>query len=115
MAWAWVYEPHSGGIKIPSLCKYDLPGKVEAFARTRPWHPEIQLKLRFKSQFCYVDTVNTEDQISPLCRLRHFSKDSWSFALFTYSNERYEPCAFSDGKLQGTWQDALLVCEPFIF
>lgn len=115
MAWAWVYDPHSGGVKIPPLDKTVLLKKVEAFARTRSWYPEIQLQLRFKGQFCYVDTINTEKRVLPLCRLRYFSKDNWSFAMFAYSNERYEPCAFSNGKLEGTWQDALLVCEPFIF
>ena len=30
-----------------------------------------------------------------LCRLRHFRKDEWSVAFFTYSREEYEPSFFA--------------------
>lgn len=92
-----------------SICK-----QVEAYARARPWYPRIQLKLRFKTQFCYIDTVEEGDvRHFPLCRLRHFSND-WSLALFTYSNERYEPCFLSNGKWTGTLEEALKTSEAFI-
>ena len=35
-------------------------------------------------------------------------------SLFTYGNMRYEPCVFPDGKWEGTFEAALVVCEPFI-
>ena len=110
----WVYDPHSGGTKIPPKNHEEICKQVESFARSRPWYPKIQLKLRFKSQFCYVDTVEEEDgRLFPLCRLRHLYS-GWSMALFTYSNERYEPCIFPDGKWEGTIEAALNLCEPFI-
>jgi hypothetical protein len=38
-----------------------------------------------------------------LCRLRYFGDENgWSLAFYTYSNERYEPCTFGDGKFHGT-------------
>ena len=111
----WVYDPQSGGSKIPSQSHEDISKRAEAFARARPWYPRIQLKLRFKNQFCYVDTIEAGDgRIFPLCRLRHFNKQGWSLALFTCSNERYEPSLFSDGKWEGTIEAALETCEPFI-
>lgn len=111
----WYYDPHSGGIKIPLKIYDEICREAQAFACTRPWFPRIQLKLRFKSQFCYIDTKEEGDErVFPLCRLRHFQRENWSLALFTYSNERYEPCAFSNGKLEGTFQAALAICDPFI-
>jgi hypothetical protein len=109
------YDPHSGGNKIPSQIHEALCKQAESFARSRPWHPRIQLKLRFRNQFCYVDTIEEGDKrLFPLCRLRHFNQHSWSLALFTYSHERYEPCFFSGGKWEGTFEAALEVCGPFI-
>lgn len=111
----WVYDPQSGGSKIPSQIHEALRKQAESFARTRSWYPRIQLKLRFKNQFCYVDTIEEGDErLFPLCRLRHFNKHGWSLALFTYSNERYVPCLFLDGKWEGTFEAALEVCDPFI-
>lgn len=111
----WVYDPQSGGNKIPPQIHKALCAQAEAFAKARPWHPRIQLKLRFKNQFCYVDTVEEGDErLLPLCRLRYFDQDKWSLALFTYSNERYSPSLFSDGKWEGTFDAALGMSELFI-
>lgn len=111
----WVYDPQSGGVKIPPRLHEEICKQVESYARARPWYPKIQLKLRFKSQFCYVDTMEEGDgRIFPLCRLRHFNQHGWSLALFTYSNEKYEPCIFPGGKWEGTLEAALKLCEPFI-
>ena len=110
----WTYDPHSGGTKIPIELYDKIYKDVESFARTRAWYPRIQLKPRFKGQFCYIDTVEEGDgRLFPLCRLRHMSR-GWSMALFTYSNERYEPCIFPTGKWEGSIEEALAVCEPFI-
>lgn len=107
--------PRVGGSKIPPQSHEGLCRQAEAFASERAWYPRIQLKLRFKNQFCYVDTIEEGDErLFPLCRLRHFNPHGWSLALFTYSNERYEPCLFPGGKWEGTFEAALAVCEPFI-
>ena len=53
-------------------------------------------------------------RLFPLCRLRYFDKTRWSFAVFTYSHERYEPCTFPDGTWEGTIEAALQSCEAFI-
>jgi len=114
MAWAWVYDPHSGGIKISPNNHEEICKQVEIFARMRPWYPRIRLKTRFTGCFCYIDTVEEGKHPMQLCRLRHFSLDSWSLALFTYSKERYEPCCLADGKLEGTLEAALKVCDQFV-
>lgn len=113
--WVYVYDPQSGGNKIPPQTHEAICKQAEAFAKARPWYPRIQLKLRFKNQFCYVDTIEEGDErLFPLCRLRYFDKARWSLALFTYSNDRYSPSLFSDGKWEGTFDAALDVCAPFI-
>lgn len=110
----WVYDPHSGGKKIPPTIFDEICEQVESFARTRPWYPKIQLKVRFKNQFCYIDTTEKgDDRLLPLCRLRHMSR-GWSLALFTYSNDKYQPCVFHDGEQTGTVKAALKICDPFI-
>ena len=110
----WVYDPHSGGTKIPPTSYEKICKEVESFARTRPWYPKIQLKVRFKNQFCYVDTTEEgDDRLLPLCRLRQVSR-GWSLALFTYSNDKYQPCIFHDGEQTGTIKAALQICDPFI-
>ena len=110
----WVYDPHSGGKTIPPKMHEEICEQIESFAQTRPWYSKIQLKARFKGQFCYIDTIEKGDErLFPLCRLRHFY-NGWSLALFTYSNDKYQPCLFEDGKQEGTIEAALKICEPFI-
>ena len=110
----WVYDPHSGGTKISTRDREEICKQAEAYARTRPWYPRIQLKLRFKNQFCYVDTIESgDDRLSRLCRLRNLYS-GWSLALFTYSNELYQPCMFPEEKSVGTFEAALNLCEDFI-
>ena len=111
----WVYDPHSGGVKISNRLQAELLSKVNAYAKNKAWEPTHDLILRFKSQFCYIDTIEKHDMRQlPLCRLRHFSEDNFSLSLFTYSHERYEPTVFSDGSAMGTLVDALELCDPFI-
>jgi|GWRWMinimDraft_5_1066013.scaffolds.fasta_scaffold55753_1 hypothetical protein len=112
----WVYDPQSGGQKIPPRLYEAIGKQAEAFSDAHAWDAQLRLVLRFKSQFCYVDTIREGDERQfPLCRLRHFKPDSWSLALFTYSNERYSPCVLSNGQWTGTFEEALEVCVPFIF
>lgn len=111
----WVYDPHSGGNKIPPKIQEKLRTQAASFACERPWHPAHKLELRFKSQFCYIETIETGDNRKfPLCRLRYFKEDDFSLALFMYSNERYEICYFQNGRQTGTLVEALTICEPFI-
>ena len=54
---AWVYSPQSGGNKIPEKYHWQIRQQAENFARTRSWHTTHELKLRFRSQFCYFDAL----------------------------------------------------------
>jgi len=105
----WVYDPHSGGNKIPPY-QYDmLRRQAETFAKTRSWFPKYELILRFKNQFCYLDALNRKEKEQfPIGRLRYFRENAWSLAFYTYSNERYAPCIFPSGEWEGTLRVAQL-------
>lgn len=111
----WVYDPHSGGTKVPTEQHETLRKQAEAFAKTRSWYSEYDIVLRFKNQFCYLDALNRKDKEQfPIGRLRHFNTRGWSLAFYTYSNERYEPCVFSSGKWEGTLEEAIEACEMYL-
>lgn len=110
----WYYDPHSGGQKIPPSTRDKAEAIAKAFEQKSVWHPKYSLILRFRGQFCYVDAREGAEPPFPLGRLRHFSENSWSLAYFTYSNDQYSPCLIND-KHTGTIEDALTVCEDYLF
>lgn len=110
----WVYAPHSGGQQIPKKDHEKIRMQANNFAMTRSWYSKYTLQLRFKSQFCYINALDKKKKIVfPLCRLRYFDKNRWSLGFFTYSNDKYEPCAFSDGDM-GTLEEAIEICEGYL-
>ncbi len=109
----WIQNCSSGGEKIPPSIYENIIKRVDAYASSRPWHSSYKLQLRFKGQFCYVDSLEKDGTISPLGRLRHFRMEKWSLALYTYSNERYEPCAMPKGSF-GSIEEAISVCEFYL-
>lgn len=111
----WVYDPQSGGVKITVSKQADFHNRVDQFSGTRPWFPKYKLKLRFKNQFCYLDSLEEgETTAFPLCRLRYFRDNIWSMAFYTYSNNRYEPCIFQNGTWEGSIEEAIEICEMYL-
>jgi hypothetical protein len=49
-----------------------------------------------------------------LCRLRHFTEDSWSMAFYSYSSERYEPCLIDPSKDTGTPEEAFETAAVYL-
>ena len=121
----WVFDPHSGGVKIPPAVRARTAERIEKYAAKHYAGKYIRLDIRFRGSLCYIDayvepeepsakmlkvTGETRQQFldrlraAPLhlCRLRHFAEDRWSIAFFTYSNERYEPSTFANGGFHGT-------------
>ncbi len=121
----WVYDPHSGGTKIPDATKKTVEQQITEYANKHCDGNFIRLKFRYRSQFCYVDAYIepsvSDDFIPPdssqtrdeflekhrntpmqICRLRHFSKDSWSTAYFSYASMKFESTMLEDGSFTGT-------------
>lgn len=126
----WVHDPHSGGIKVPKTVQERTKQRILKYAEAHYAGKYNRLDIRFRSQFCYIDAY-VEPVLAPdfpppdfpetreeclermrnnplhLCRLRFFGdEDAWSFAFYTYSNEKYEPCFFSNGTFYGTPEEA---------
>ena len=126
----WVFDPHTGGSKIPEAVRLDTVARLEKHAAARFAGRYTRLGVRFRGPLCYIDayteavvpsdallenTRETREEFlerlnstpTHLCRLRYFDKDRWSLAFYTYSNEKYTPCAFRNGTFFGTPEEAL--------
>jgi hypothetical protein len=126
----WVHDPHSGGVAIPKTAQQRIRDRILAYAEAHHQGRYTRLEIRFRGAFCYIDAY-TEPILSPgwpppdypetreemierlrntpthLCRLRYFgNEDAWSFAFYTYSNDRYEPALFPNGSWYGTPEEA---------
>jgi hypothetical protein len=129
---AWVFDPDSGGQKIPDRVKVDVKRRIERVAEEHFKGQYTRLDIRFRGQFCYLDAYE-EPEVDPdwppedwpetreeyierlrntpvhLCRLRYFGGDRWGFAFYTYSNEKYELAVYPDGDFLGKPEDAFMV------
>jgi hypothetical protein len=127
---AWVYDPHSGGVKIPPAVKQRTEQRIRSYAEATYAGKFTRLGIRFHGAFCYIDAYTepveppeslflvvdeTREQYlerlrnAPLhlCRIRYFGdEEQWSMAFYTYSNMKYEPCVFDNGSFHGTPEEA---------
>lgn len=134
----WVFNPDSGGIKIPDSVKSDVERRINSVAEQHFKGKYIRLNIRFKGQFCYVDAFQ-EPEVSEdwppkdwpetqeeyierlrntpthLCRLRYFGDDQWGFAFYTYSNEKYELSVYPNGEFLGKPEDAFLASAVYLY
>ena len=134
----WVYDPHSGGVKIPESVCAKTRNRILAHAQQHYAGKYTRIDVRFRGQFCYIDAYK-EPYVSPtfdpqvlgesleeylerrrntpvhLCRLRYFGDENrWSMAFYTYSNEKYEPCFFDTGADHGTPEEAFDVGAVYL-
>jgi hypothetical protein len=126
-----VFDPDSGGKKIPETVKRDIEQRIHAVANEQFRVRYTRLEIRFRGQFCYIDAYNepriSENWLSPnwsetreeyldrmrntpvqICRLRYFGNDKWGFAFYTYSNEKYELSVYPNGQSIGSPEEAFL-------
>jgi hypothetical protein len=126
----WIYDPHSGGVKIPQAVRDRTRNRILAYAKKHYSGKYARIDVRFRGQLCYIDAY-TEPYVPPdfdasvfgksrekyierrrnfpthLCRLRYFGDEElWSMAFYTYSHEKYEPCIFNNGSFHGTPKEA---------
>ena len=111
---AWTINPQTGGTKIPPHVQERIVAQVEAYAAKQPWSSRFKLILRFKHQFCYLDASEEGETPFPIGRLRYFDEDRFSLAFYTYSNERYQPCIFNNGRWFGSVENAIDICAIYL-
>src|SRR5256885_744300 len=105
----WVFDPQSGGVKIPPAVQERTRRRILAYAEKHYKGKYTRIDVRFRGPLCYIDAYQEPD-VPPgrppkvfgetrrqmierlrdtpthLCRLRYFGKDDeWSLAFFTYS------------------------------
>jgi len=51
----WVFDPDSGGKKIPENVKTGVSRRIEQVAEKRFKGKYTRLDIRFRAQFCYID------------------------------------------------------------
>jgi hypothetical protein len=122
----WVYNPHTGGVKISPTVRQRTEQRIRSYAEAHYAGRFTRLDIRFRGPLCYIDAYvepgepssallrslgETLEQYKErlrnaplhLCRLRYFgNEEKWSMAFYTYSQEKYEPCAFADGSFHGS-------------
>ena len=128
----WMFDPNSGGQKIPPLVQADVAKRIHAVAEQEFKGKYTRLDIRFRAQFCYVDAYTepvltegwppadwseTREEYAErlrnipthLCRLRYFGRDEWGFAFYAYSSEKYEFSVFDDGSFTGSPEQAFRI------
>jgi hypothetical protein len=134
----WVYDPHSGGVKIPPAVRERTEQRIQKYAEKHYAGRYVRLDIRFRGALCYMDAYTEPQEPSPdllrvtgetreqflervrsfplhLCRLRYFgNEESWSMAFYTYSHERYEPCMFDNGTFHGTPEEAFEIGAAYL-
>ncbi|MFM8444150.1 MAG: hypothetical protein ACKN9W_12535, partial [Methylococcus sp.] len=51
----WVYDPHSGGAKIPETLQHRLRQRILQHAEQHYSGKYTRIEVRFRGQFCYID------------------------------------------------------------
>jgi hypothetical protein len=133
----WVYDPHSGGVKIPPAVRQRTEQRIRAYAEEHYAGKYTRLNIRFHGALCYIDAYTEPVEPSPdflrasgetreqflerlqkiplhLCRVRYFREDHWSMAFYTYSHEKYEPSFFDTGKDFGTPEEAFETAAVYL-
>lgn len=104
---------------IPEIARKTLTDRLENHARTAWTERCARVDVRFRGEHAYIDAIESDPWISPhvtereaeqirktptkLCRLTWTgSPDSWGFAFYKYSDERYEPSICLDGSFAGS-------------
>ena len=104
----WVYNPHTGGKKIPEAVQIRIRERILRYAGKNYKGKYDRIDVRFRGALCYIDAyVESQAQPTHLCRIRYnCDENRWSLAFYTYSHEKYEPSLFMSGEDHGTPEEA---------
>ena len=80
---------------------------LTAHARER-WPQLVDVLVRYRGAFAYIDGQLPDGTTLPLCRLRYGgSAHTWGFAIYRASHDDYEPSILHNGYPTGSPQEAL--------
>jgi hypothetical protein len=99
---------------IPEQIKYEADAVIQDFNARVIGDPERFFTARYRGSYLYLDRLE-DGTAYPICRLTYTgSNDRWEFAIFKYSDERYDPeewffpgAQYVDGTVAGALRAAL--------
>jgi len=95
---------------IPEQVMKQADAIVQDFNKTFVKDPNRYFITRYKGAYLYIDRMDY-DFVSHVCRLKYTdSMDKWEFAIFKYSDERYDADEWlfpGSGHVDGTVAGAL--------
>lgn len=50
----WIYDPHSGGVKIPESVRQRIQDRILAYAEEHYSGKYTRIDVRFRGQLCYI-------------------------------------------------------------
>jgi choline dehydrogenase-like flavoprotein len=97
-----------GDVKAPpESTKSSLAQRLESRARAR-WPELVDVEVRFRASFAYVEGTHADGTVMKLCRLRYGgSAHTWGFAIYRASHDDYEDSFLPNGMMAGSAEDAL--------
>ncbi len=106
-------------ICIPDVTKTQVEQQVSAFNREVIQDPNVSYQPRYRGAFLYLDRCDY-GQVDSICRLQYTGRiDRWEFAIFRYSDERYDADEWLfpgsehvDGTLEGAMRADLAAYPP---
>ena len=130
--------PTLGGGKISPATQVEVIKRITNHAKENYAGKFTRLDIKFRGALCYIDAykepilgkgyplkwvgVTREEYIenlrntpTHLCRLRHFDKNRWSVAFYTYSNEKYSQYVFPNGDWFGTPEEAFDIGAVYLY
>jgi hypothetical protein len=97
----------SGMAKIPDSTQTSLRQRLTARARER-WPDLVDLRIRCRAGFAYIDGVLATGDELRLCRLRYAGyANRWGFAIYRASHDDYQDSYLPTGTMGGTAEDSL--------
>jgi hypothetical protein len=104
---------------IPERVRRPLRDRLETHARTAWSERCARVDVRLRGEYAYIDAIESDPWIRPdateqeieqirqtptkLCRLTWTGDpDTWGFAFYKYSTDRYEPSICLDGSFAGS-------------
>jgi hypothetical protein len=96
--------------KIPDHVKQWADEAIQRFNDTLIANPDISYVARYRGGYLYLDRLEYGQQ-SSIARLTYTgSTDNWEFAIYKYSDEKYDPAEWlfpGSGYLDGTIEGAM--------
>ncbi len=105
--------------RISQEVKKQADKLVADFNQTVIGDPNIYYSARYRGRFLYLDLFSY-GRSGPICRLEYTGDmDNWEFAIFKYSDERYDPeewfftgSGHVDGTIAGAMKAGLEAYPP---